>query len=88
MGHHQTVLPSSFPSRRATLTCSEAVRTASRTFSRFSFGVAAVSKHHSRSGCLRGCSSEQASPSKGRWAQELVGYHAVCSLVPLGSAQR
>lgn len=59
IGHHQTSLPSSFPSRRAALTWSEAWATASRTFWRFSSGVAAVSKYQFKSGCLRGCNSDR-----------------------------
>lgn len=54
--HHQTIFPSSIPSRNNRRAEAGALATSRRTSSRFCGGVAAVSKYHSRSGCLKGVS--------------------------------
>ena len=54
--HHQTIFPSSSPRRNNWRADSGAPRTNSRTRSRFSGDVAAVSKYQFKSGCLNGVS--------------------------------
>lgn len=58
LGHHQTIFPSSSPSRKTARTPGEAFSIRARTCARFSGEVAAVSKYHSRSGCFMGVSSQ------------------------------